>query len=85
VVAGISHPQPKLFYLYPNPVKDQLYVMPEKSGEYTAIIQDMLGKTMGTWNLNGSGYIDISTLVSGTYIIKLLQDNQVITKKIVKE
>jgi hypothetical protein len=84
-VAGINKPNTRSFHLYPNPANNQLYIMPEKNGDYTVTVQDILGKTMGTWNLNGGALIDIHNFASGTYILKMQQDDQMITKKIVKE
>jgi hypothetical protein len=84
-VAGINNANTKTVHLFPNPSNGSLYIMPEKPGDYSITILDMLGKMMGKWNLNGNAQIDISNFVNGSYVLQMFQNDQFITRKIVKE
>ena len=73
------------FKAYPNPVKDILnlsYIQEISNVElYNIVGQQVIVKTV---NANQS-QIDMSQLVSGTYLVKVFADNQIQTIKVVKE
>jgi hypothetical protein len=56
------------FALYPNPTKNTVYINLKTGANFT--MSDMSGKIIREWTMNGNGVIDISGLVSGTYLIK---------------
>jgi hypothetical protein len=85
VVSGIHNPLKGSVNIFPNPAKGKLDIEPEKPGDYTVVIQDMLGKNVGSWSLSGNSQVDISHLVNGTYVLQMFQNDQVITRKIVKD
>ncbi len=71
-----------LFSMYPNPVKEQLYVNSTRNIEKVEII-DLLGKTILTTN-KVDDYIDVSALTNAVYVLRLTSDKGTSTKKFVK-
>ncbi|WP_241309621.1 S8/S53 family peptidase [Chryseobacterium arthrosphaerae] len=71
----------------PNPAKDFVNVTLGKHTKASVTIYDASGKLVKTVNINtNSGRIDVSELVKGTYMFTItLNDNQKITKKIIKQ
>jgi hypothetical protein len=71
----------------PNPAKDFVNVTLGKYSKASVTIYDASGKLVKTVNVNtNSGRIDVSELVKGTYMFTItLDDNQKITKKIIKQ
>ncbi|RTZ49885.1 T9SS type A sorting domain-containing protein [Chryseobacterium arthrosphaerae] len=71
----------------PNPAKDFVNVTLGKHTKASVTIYDASGKLVKTVNVNtNSGRIDVSELVKGTYMFTItLNDNQKITKKIIKQ
>lgn len=71
--------------VYPNPVKDMMNVSFETAITGVAIY-NMLGQQVITRPMNtNEGSIDLSSLSSGTYFVKVSADNAVKTIKIIKE
>ncbi len=70
--------------LSPNPVNDLLTI--ESSTENLTIhILDLNGKNLLTKDLSGlSGSLDLSSLQSGTYLVKICSSTNTLTKKIIK-
>ncbi|WP_312298569.1 S8/S53 family peptidase [Chryseobacterium sp.] len=71
----------------PNPAKDFVNITLGKYTKASVTIYDASGKLVKTVNVNtNSGKIDVSELVKGTYMFTItLNDNQKITKKIIKQ
>jgi hypothetical protein len=70
--------------IYPNPSKGKFNIR-DIAGEYTITILDLLGKPIETLSFTGEGQIDLSSYNNGNYIIQIRQNNQLITRKIVKD
>ena len=70
--------------LYPNPVQNVLHInLPVKTG--TLEVFDNSGKSiLLNQILDNNTSVDISGLVNGIYLVKVLADNQIYTGKIVK-
>ena len=71
--------------MYPNPANDQLFIEMEGSvaAKSTITIQDMVGRTVYTNNLNTSReVIDLSSFNEGLYFVRIAVDKQIITQKI---
>jgi len=81
---GINLPQNNLeAVIYPNPAKDILTVSLNKNSNSTIEILGMNGRTiklLETKELQTE--INISDLESGIYFIRLMQDNNILVKKI---
>lgn len=73
------------FKAYPNPVKNVLNL--SYSQEMTSVaVFNLLGQQVIAKSLNNSNaQVDMSGLPQGTYLVKVIVDNQVKTIKIVKE
>lgn len=71
--------------LYPNPAKDVLYVSGPTSG-FTVHVIDVTGRILQTQTLApGSQSIDISNLVAGNYLLKIISKSATQTLKFSKE
>ncbi len=72
------------FQMYPNPVKDNLYITSDlKSGSKVSVV-DMSGKLVKKFT-GKSGSYDLSDLPKGTYMILIDEGEKVIRKKIIKQ
>ena len=80
--AGIDDPKTSLVSLYPNPVSDRLYVNSKE--EFSVIIFDLFGKQILKTKTSTQG-IDVSYLANGTYIVRLENNKQVQTLKLIKK
>jgi hypothetical protein len=84
VISGIDGTPATALALYPNPVRDELFIS-GVSGDAMIVITDLSGRTVGTWHTTslqtGEISINVSHLAKGVYLIKT--GNQ--TGKIVKE
>ncbi|MGH2666681.1 choice-of-anchor J domain-containing protein [Flavobacterium sp.] len=73
------------FKAYPNPVKDVLNLSYTKEISNVSV-HNLVGQTIMTKTLNAThSQLDLSTLSSGTYLVKVTVDNLVQTIKIVKQ
>ncbi len=72
------------FNVYPNPVKDILVVEVDNNTDIT--ISDMTGKVVYKENCtNGVNRINMTDLSSGIYFVSVLNNDRIITKKVVKK
>jgi len=76
--------------IYPNPVKDNLYVQlaDKKSLSFNLIITDLLGKSVLNKdivleNLNETEQIDVSHLKDGIYMMRISEGENIYTRKII--
>ncbi|WP_452229259.1 T9SS type A sorting domain-containing protein [Lacinutrix sp. MEBiC02404] len=71
------------FNVYPNPVTNGLVNITSKSNEGIAVtVFDILGKQVISQTVNNN-VLNVATLTSGVYILKLSQNGNVTTKKLV--
>jgi hypothetical protein len=68
--------------IYPNPVKDILYIKTTENLSYTIV--NMLGQEVERGNTTGNG-INVSDFKTGLYMIQFNVNNKVITKKFIKQ
>ena len=70
------------FSVYPNPVKDKLYLRGNAlNQEYSVSLFDVLGKHI--YNSKNSEIIDVSQLRRGIYFLKIEIEDTVLKKKII--
>lgn len=71
--------------VYPNPVREQLYIQLEQ-GNYTISIFDTTGKTVLIDTIVDEVGVNVSTLTKGIYILKIKdhKTNTVFTKRFIK-
>jgi hypothetical protein len=72
----------KTISIYPNPVKNQLFINSQETIQSVEIF-NLLGKKVLTSNSTNS--VDVSSLSKSVYILKLTSDNGVSTKRFVKQ
>ena len=70
--------------LYPNPVKTNLNIRLKKDTETQIEIYDILGKRVYNTVISTSESINLQNLKTGVYIIKLIQNNNSISKRLIK-
>ena len=70
--------------IYPNPVKSKLYINIASNENTIVEIYDILGKKVLKTQINSSDSINVQTLKSGVYILKLTQNNSSVSKKLIK-
>jgi len=72
--------------VYPNPIQEYLIVETENSFVDKCIIYNVVGKQIISYSLKmGMNMFDIRTLSRGLYIIQIPFENEVFTKKVVKD
>ena len=72
--------------VYPNPASDGFTIDFKGSSVAKMEIIDYLGKTIRLGDIqNGTNTIDLSNLPSGLYFIKVSDENETFTRKIIKE
>ena len=85
--AGIEEKQNKIINVFPNPVTNEIKIQHLESGIQKIIIIDLLGKIILNYNLESSisdsQSIDVSSLRSGVYFIKIINNENTVTKKII--
>ncbi len=73
--------------LYPNPVKDMLYLnISTSTGSYKVIITDLAGKDVKNFELNSNTRsINVADLQPGHYIIKATGNDKVFSSRFIKQ
>jgi metallo-beta-lactamase class B len=75
------------FNVYPNPVRDTIYIETASNFEGELQIIDATGRILHTHWLQGSTYLNLSTYAKGTYSIVILdkEKNKQFTRTIIKQ
>lgn len=72
------------FSLYPNPTSTgEVTISSVNSGVVSVSVYDILGKQVKNETLGSDNRLNVSSLKSGVYIMRILQDNATVTKKLV--
>ena len=69
--------------IYPNPVKNFLFINTENNHNQLITISDLQGKLIYREKVNGHEMIDMSRWESGVYFIRMNVNNQVILNKLI--
>ncbi len=80
--AGINDQSKNSVKLYPNPTSGVLYIEAYNSLSYI-IVHDLLGKEV--LRISGAQSIDIGSLMSGVYLLKLYDGNNLSIQRVIKE
>jgi hypothetical protein len=86
IAAGINENKMDFVNIYPNPFSDQFTVQLDKVQDYTITVMDMSGKVLenNTYQNTNSVKMNLGHLVSGQYILRIVSDNNAITRMISK-
>ena len=76
--------QEEAFSLSPNPATNIVNIKLPNSIETRIEIYDVLGKRVFIRKINESMELNISSLKSGLYLVKFIQDNRTVSKKLIK-
>jgi hypothetical protein len=72
--------------LYPNPVVDELFIKTNDNGSLKIDIYSISGVKVYSENLvNGKNSVNVKDLCQGVYIVKIYDEQNVVTKQIVKK
>lgn len=86
---GVSDVTNSELSIYPNPTRGEVYILTEKSYKDSKIsILDLTGRTVQQTSLDltdKKGILDVSSLPTGVYVIKIDTNDGVITKKLIKK
>jgi hypothetical protein len=83
-VSVTDHPEPSLD-IYPNPAQDQLTIQHSTAMNRVQIF-DIYGKLLQSEELDGtSTSLNVSGLSSGTYIVRITDDQNVVVRKFIKK
>jgi endonuclease I len=75
----------KSINIYPNPVKNNFVYFSAKQ-DLDVIIYDVLGKQVLIENITSTkDFVDVSNLNKGIYLVKMFSNNQVVTKKLIRQ
>jgi hypothetical protein len=80
---GVDEGSSNAISIYPNPVKDVLHI--ECGGIKEISIYNSVGKLIGQYkNADAVQIIDMGNLPNGIYLLQLKNQNEIITRKLVK-
>jgi len=71
--------------LYPNPVKNKLFIKAETQRHYKYIIYNILGNIIISGNIDNTNFIDVSSLKNGIFFIELKRKNTSLKKVFIKK
>ncbi len=70
--------------VYPNPARDCLFVEAGNGDTYRCRLLDLAGRTVAAQdNVSGQTALNVKSLASGIYLLKMEQGNQTVTRKVV--
>jgi len=81
-----SHTEEKLFKVYPNPFADFIYIdLPASADNCEIKVFDLMGKLIySTKTHSNNTPLNLSQLISGTYLIQIQTKQNIFTKRIIK-
>jgi hypothetical protein len=82
--SNIADYQTQNFIIYPNPVQDMLNIETKQANNRVTVF-DYTGKLIQSQMISESGAIDVSTIKSGIYIVKIENGGITSTQKFVKQ
>ncbi len=82
-LSSINNNKIQLVRISPNPASQNIFIETKENKSALIQIINFSGKVILNKNINGNSYINISSLYSGIYILKIKMNNEIITKKIV--
>jgi hypothetical protein len=87
IVTSIRDIQTDSYKLFPNPAKNELQVTSDKLHIENVVIYDVFGRSVLSHTANRTPHtvVDVSSLPSGMYFVKITSENGTATKKVIIE
>ncbi|OFZ10251.1 MAG: hypothetical protein A2338_02210 [Bacteroidetes bacterium RIFOXYB12_FULL_41_6] len=85
VITDVRETEPDNFKIYPNPTSGSVFINAGKSVERLSVINMTGSEVIHQENLGENARIDLSTLPSGLYFVRIYVDGVFTTQKVVKE
>ena len=83
---GINDYELSNVVVYPNPTKGMVQIQNAEFRIQNVEVYDAYGKMLNVVNVNGNAAaIDLTSYASGTYFVKIMTENGVVTKRVVKQ
>jgi len=82
---GVNELASQKINIYPNPVKNQLFIELDNQEVTEITIIDYSGRIVKTITNNNAKSIDVSDLTQGIYILKVATENGVLTNRFIKQ
>jgi hypothetical protein len=73
---------PQMFYMYPNPVEDKLYIETDVEIE-DVVVYDVYGRQQDNVAIR-QHFVDVSDLTSGIYLVKIVTNDSGFIRRFVK-
>lgn len=84
VITSVKDQELPFYNIYPNPARDVIQVKGVK-GNVLLEVMDLKGEKVKEFAGNADTEFSVADLKSGIYVIRIIQDDQVILRKMVKE
>jgi N-acetylneuraminic acid mutarotase len=87
IPVGIEeHQKENKFSVYPNPIKDFIYINSTENNNYKIEIINLSGQIILEKEMIGAGALDLSEIKNGMYFLKIISENHYTEiKKIIRE
>ncbi|HEX8018012.1 MAG TPA: T9SS type A sorting domain-containing protein [Flavobacterium sp.] len=84
---GVVENNIKSISVYPNPVKDFLQISNAQQNISDVVVYNLLGQQVirENWSGKNNSSLDMTQLISGTYLVKIIADGKTESKRIIKE
>jgi hypothetical protein len=79
---GVNNYQSQEVFIHPNPTNGKLYIEHQKQTDFIILIYNTDGRKV--LESSNQQYLDIGSFDNGIYLIRIISDNQTITRKILK-
>jgi hypothetical protein len=73
----------KFFSIYPNPTSDYITLDNKTEENYDLFLFDITGKLLSQESIYKTKNLNISQYKSGTYVLKITNDNRTLVKKVI--
>jgi glycosidase len=84
VISGTDELFSRELAVYPNPVSDRLYIHADRRIDSIEVFNMSGSRVIQACNIRNDGYLDVSDLEQGIYLLVIRSDNRVTTIKFVK-
>ena len=80
---GLQQQESNIVEVYPNPSSGKFRVNVDDNRGFIWKMTDMTGRVVSSGNNSGDGYVDVSGLPAGVYVLEVSQDDREESRKVV--